>query len=237
VFFLASAFADDGTTGSAQIAASGLQTPAISVVASKTVNAGDHKVTFVRILPPALPRLPAPTVPPTSAADQALVQERAGKSFVQVSFSAAIFPGPVTALSWQRGGQTYHAYSNVDFRLLSNVPEIETANAVYSLVFSPMIGDPTSGPAAERLAATSQFSPGHAQLVLANSAASPAPGDPTPPAFAALLAYYDQNQAGLQSDYARRQEEQAAHQLQAHPTTTPDSTVFFWPIKSQQNPP
>jgi len=239
VLFLASAAADEGAAGTVQPPASQLSAAGVSVVTSKTVTAGDHNITFVRITPPVLPQLPAPIVPPPSAAEQALAQERAGKTFAIVAFSAVVFPGPVTELSWQHDGRTYRAYSNVDFRLLTNVSELETSDSVYTLIFAANLADPTTDKTAAPLLATLPFSPDHAEYVLANPAADLQRDDPTPAAITALQTYYDLNQAGLLADYARRAAAAAANQSkpQAAPVPKPHSTVFFWPIQSRQDPP
>jgi hypothetical protein len=149
-----------------------------------------------------------------------------------------IFPGTMTELSWQHDGLNFRAYSNVDFRLLSNVPEVETADAVYSFFFVPDLADLTTATAEEKSAAKLKFSPDHAQYVLVNPVTDLKPDDLTLPAIAALLTYYDRNQAGLLADYARREAASAAseRQLRAHPPVTPDGTVFFWSIKGQPNP-
>ena len=133
---------------------------------SKVAWAGDHQITIVRIAAPSLPVPSLPTAPVPSAADQLADQRRAGKTFVQVGFSATVFPGIMTELNWQHDGRAYRAYSNVDFRLLSDVPVVETADTVYSVFFVPVIGDLSAATVEEQAAAKLRFSSIQAQYLV-----------------------------------------------------------------------
>ena len=85
-----------------------------------------------------------------------------GEDFRHRRFFSGRFPRAVTGLSWQHDGRTYRAYSNVDFRLLTNVSELETSDSVYTLIFAANLADPTTDKTAAPLLATLPFSPDHA---------------------------------------------------------------------------
>lgn len=123
-----------------------LQLMAAPQLFRKVVNLGTHKITYVRITPPQLPALPQP--PPVPVAqptpEQIAAEEaRAAKTYLQLSVSVTVYPATATRptvsdLSWWHEGKRYQAWSNVDFRLLTQISEVETETHIFS--WFPFVG-------------------------------------------------------------------------------------------------
>lgn len=113
----------------------------------KVVDFGTHQLTYIRIAPPQLPnlpkQLPVPSGSPTPeqlAADEAL----AAKPYEQLTLSVTVYvsapPGrTISELVWWQDGRWYRAWSNADFRLLSQLSQLETADRVFG--WFPFVGE------------------------------------------------------------------------------------------------
>ena len=197
-------------------------------LAQRSVALRDHKMTMVRIRRPHLQSsVPTPPVLP-SVEEQATEARRATKTACFASFTATIYPGPVTELCWQAGERTFRAYSNIDFRTLDTVSEIETDSAVVSWFCMPMDGGDDTLPASlrQRLALSARS----AEYVVD---ATEAEMDASPEAFVvldAIHAYFDAHRRQLVAEHAQRlaMAEARAAELAAHPPAIPDTTVYFW---------
>jgi hypothetical protein len=112
-------------------------------LARRSVMVGDHRMTLVRIRAPRLtPVLLAPVMA-EAPSEEALATEarREAKASAFVSLSVTVYPGPITEIVWKYQDRSFRAYSNVDFRHLGWVSEIETDTAVLSWFFIPMEGE------------------------------------------------------------------------------------------------
>jgi hypothetical protein len=112
--------------------------PKYEELSRKVENHGDHTVTFVLVKPTKLPPAPSPAAPREPTVEEKTAAERrANKAYETVTISATVYVGSrtVTVLSWQDDlGGTNRALSNVDFRLLTQLADIETKDTVYSWV-------------------------------------------------------------------------------------------------------
>jgi hypothetical protein len=214
-------------------------------VIRKEVRFGDYTMTLVRVRPPVLPDVPVtPPPPPRSlTAEEKAYEERvAKKAYATLNVSAAVYLGgknPVTALRWcdATGKTEFRAWSNIDFRYLTQISMIETETTIYSWFPFLEIYDLAEWPADQK----SPLPPG---LVLA--AGEPAYFVDSPVAklneeeatlagLDYLHAYYQLHYAELKADHERREVLNAAEakKLRENPPRTPDATFRFWPIKSR----
>lgn len=110
------------------LAADALDGIPVTVLSRSTVTEGERTVTYVRIRPPALPPRPVPTRAPAgepSAADLTEWARLEAKPHLNLALSAVVHIGPpvVTELRWRSAGREWVAWSNVDFRLLSQLTD------------------------------------------------------------------------------------------------------------------
>lgn len=108
----------------------------VSVLTRTVVEVPNGTVTYLRIRPPNLPPRPAPPQPapdvPLSPKQQAALERYEAKTFAFLAVTATVYTRSddsvaVTELTWRDEARSYRAWSNADFRLLSQINEIETA--------------------------------------------------------------------------------------------------------------
>ncbi len=199
-------------------------------LAQRTVKANGHRMTLVRIHAPRMAKAAAASVASVEASAGALEAEerRATKASVFSSFTASVYAGPVTIVTWQAGEQSYQAYSNIDFRQLEGLSEIETATAVCSWFCIPFECDGETLP--PTLLGKLRLSATTTEYVVD---ATESDMDADPEAFAVLDAihsYYEENRIKLAARYEARRAEQAAQEAAAelNPPVQPDTTVYLW---------
>jgi hypothetical protein len=195
----------------------------------RTVLLNDHKMTLVRI---AKPQLPAAKVEPPvrrqAIADELAVEARRAAKWADfVSFSAVVHNGSVSELNWRYGDRSFHAYSNIDFRLLLGLSEIETDSAIFSWFSVPSDDTVDAEPALRQKLGLSTL---RAEYV---TDLTEVEMEQTSEAFAVLNgihAYFDAHRAELIAKYEAQQIEQAAKDAaaEANPPTRPDTTVYLW---------
>jgi hypothetical protein len=203
----------------------------------KQVRQNDQLTTLVRVRPPVLPK--APPTPLTSkklsAAEQAESDRLAKKAYVSLDVNATVYQGTptVTELRWRNedGDGEYRAWSNVDFRYLSQLHRIETATTVYDWQPAPLL----------QTCAPSDFPAGQKPPIPKNlnlSATTPdyvtdsgVTGQETVLAgLDTLHAYYQLHAAELKAAYekARAASDAEQEQLRLNPPKKPDTTLRFW---------
>lgn len=200
----------------------------------KQVVLGDHKVTYVRVLPPKLPVLPAPAVHVPSAEELAVAAGRESKQFVALTFSATVYPGPVTEIRWRYGDRQLVAYSNVDFALLTQTFEVETADAVISIF--GVIGSCDAGGAKFALPEGVKFSGTAAEYIVDCSEAEMRDLKEAFVGLDALHGYVEAHRSELILAAAKRAELQAQAEAAAKAQSSQprDIIVRLWRI---ENPP
>jgi hypothetical protein len=215
-------------------------------VARKQVNAGDHTITLIRVRPPVLPKaLPPQESRLPSAEDLATAERYAGKGHATLSVSATVYlggPTPITEIRWRNetGDTEHHAWSNVDFRYLAQIPTLETETTVY--IWFPFIEsfdlkDRPTDQNSSTLAGLS-FSPTEAEYFLDSRTKESKEHETTLAGLDHLHAYYKIHYPTLKADYEKRMAENAERERQQreNPPKTSDVTIHFWPIKSTANP-
>lgn len=107
---------------------------------------GDHSIIFQQVAPPqaTAPAAPVPPakVPDLSPQELEAQRRREAKPHRGLFFSATVFDHKLTELSWTEEGGTYRAFSNIDFQYFGGMGEIETADAIYTLMLSLDSGTP-----------------------------------------------------------------------------------------------
>jgi hypothetical protein len=210
------------------------------VLARKVVDMGTHKVTYIRITPPQLPAVPQPPPPPVTqpTPEQLAAEEaRAAKTYEQLMVSVTVYPATATTplvadLNWWHEGKRYQAWSNVDFRLLTQISQVETETHIFA--WFPMVGEGSVEeiPAEQRPAGLSLF-----------TAADTAPlyyVEGTEEDMAAVAgtlagldyfhAYYQLHKPRLAEEYAQLMALIAERQaeLEKNPPKPVDTTIHFW---------
>ena len=186
---------------------------------------------LIRALPPAASATPsfsaATASPPPAPAPSYEDVRRAAKRHATFSVVATVYAGsPVfTELRWTAAGREWLAYSNVDFRALTQLPWIETDDTVYQWFPLVVTGDVESRPAPSGLVFADE---GADYYVLAGRAEWQA----APEAFVALdwlHAYYEVHRARLDADLARRLAEQARRAAEPPPPPKPRVVRYYVP--------
>ena len=246
------------TSGSTSILTSGSATINLQVIQSRTVNVGNHTVTFNQVVPPVFPSpTPTPTPAPTPAPSLAYLQwlqtedQKANKL---IFISATIYDHNVTDVRLSDETGSCRVFSDINFAYLSGVGEFETPDTIYEYIEA--WGDDTTATLSQNLSEwpaamkANQFTLGWVTLArqqLPNLAISPgsqsgylvadapAAGSDLLSVLNDLHAYYDANYALLIAQYHKRLEAQAAAEAwaAAHPPGPPPPVVInYWPIKS-----
>lgn len=212
-------------------------------LARTVIDRGDSVVTFVRLTPPiAAPRREPPPAPPPrflTAAELAVAERRAAKEYRVASFQAQVHLGKSlsTLLYWKdASGVTYRALSNVDFRLLASLSEMETDKFVFLWMPVVTVFDPAldgSGSVDLELVAANQLGLDPVKPDYAFVANSPKPVADDP-----MLAALDQAHALVAVDRKRLEAELRAVELAAaraaeealRPKPTRMVTINYWPF-------
>ena len=194
---------------------------------------GDQTVIFQRVdPPPALP--PAAPVPPVKAPDLSpqeleTLRQREAKPRTVLLLSATGFDHRLTELRWAGEGGKFRAFSNLDFQYLAGLPEIETADVIYTVMLA--LADGTAAEAEEK---TRQF-PQIALLPKDRAAWVPAetPAPENAPVLAALDAihtWYDAHRAELIRSHEQRTaaEAERQRQLREHPPVPKTVVIRYW---------
>lgn len=211
----------------------------VTVLSRSTVNEGERTITYVRIRPPALPPRPAPAPVPSvapSAAELAEWARQEAKPRIMLGVSATVHlrPPVVTELRWRSAGREWVAWSNVDFRLLSQLTDWETETAFYFwFPFLSEVGpEDDERPADLGLAPASEQTP--AEYVVEGTAAEVAAAEADLAPLDYLHAYHDVNRADLLVAQAAREAAAAeAERKAALALPKPkEQTIYFWKIKT-----
>ena len=108
------------------------------VLKRREVVVGDHTITYQLVAPPQTPApvAPTPAARVLSPAELEVQRRREAKQHAVLFFSATTLDHRVTELRWLDNGKSYRAFSNIDFQTFSGLTEIETADAVCTLMMA-----------------------------------------------------------------------------------------------------
>jgi hypothetical protein len=212
-------------------------------ISRKVINLGDHKVTFVRVRPPVLPDPPPPAPVKEPTADEIATAERMEKkahAILNITATVYLYESrTVTELTWrdeETGNHEYRAYSNADFRYLTQMHFLESETTIYS--WFPFVSeyDLRNLPADEEAPRLPDlvFSGKDAEYFVDSRAKSVETEEATLAGLDYLHAFYQLNYAKLKQDYEKRMAENEAREkeLRDNPPIKPDTVIHFWPIKS-----
>lgn len=209
-------------------------------VSRKQINRGDHTETYVLVKPPILAKAPPPTAPTSPTAEQlATAARQANKPNVSLTLTGIVYQGPpiITELSWTNdaGDKHYRAYSNIDFRVFTQMSVIETDDMVFQWFpfISACDGQPDTSAHA---AALKQLSSGvnKADYAMEGTTADIKANATVLDALDYLHAFYQANQAQLQADYQKLQAANDALLLQQQNAPKPSPTIYFWPMNGMK---
>lgn len=210
-------------------------------VTRRVVQLADHKVTYILVRPPTLPKRPA-TPPPAvvlpTAEEQATAERQAAKPCESLTLFATVYIGAptVSQLTWWQDGRQFRAYSNVDWRCLDQLNQLETAETVYE--FTPLMStcELASLPEADRPPILAQlgFSDTEAEYLVEGTEADLAAAESSLRALDFIHGFYQLNKSELAAASAARELANAAREreLKAHPPKPADVVIRFWPIQN-----
>lgn len=219
----------------------------LSELSRRVVETPEGRVTYIRVRPPVLP--PAPPPPPVrepSAAELEAELAYAAKDYVYLNVFATVYLDGSRVLSELRvrdeaGRDYFTAWSNVDFRQLTQLHYLESATAVYSWFPFVDVADLRIWPEGEPRPALPaiKFDPTTPDYVIALAPGQTAPSE-TDPVLAGLdflHAYYALNAERLRSDFAALEQAQAAFEAaevarRKAPPVRRDTVIHFWPVNS-----
>lgn len=155
-----------------------------------------------------------------------------------MSISASVKSNGFTVLRWTCGAsQRLQAMSNVDFRYLAGLGNLETEQASYILILSAGPDDQAMTDA-EALAAQSLPVNGSASFALLSGSSAASQADASAlDAMKALLDYFASHRNELIQRQARREADRAARELAALSAPPPPprhSVIQFWPLQPSQ---
>ena len=212
------------------------------VLERTVIKRGDHSIIYQRVAPPppTTPSAPAPVPVAKALTPQELEaqQRREAKQQAALFFSATVMDQRVTELRWSEEGKEYRAFSNIDFRYFSGMGEIETANAIYTLMLAL-----DSGTAETLVERTREF-PQIAVLPKERAAWVPADGSVQTStmvmtALDAIHPYFDAHREALIRQYGEREAAnvERERQLRERPPVRKDTVINFWRKPAPTAPP
>lgn len=195
-------------------------------------------MTFQKIAPPPMPVpvVKAPVV--LTEAEKARIVEVEAKQPAMLSISASVHEGGFTVLRWSCMGNGWmEGLSNVDFRLLTGLGQIETQDHYYSLVMSAG-ADPSDLTPEQALQKQALPADGSSAFVLTNGkTVFTTDEEQAVMAMAVLHDYFEANREMLGQRHAQREAEREARELaqrNASPPPPRHSVIQFWPLSADQ---
>ncbi len=217
--------------------------PVFQILSESTAQQRDgSSITFRQVVPPvATPQVQPSAVVPAlalTAAEEAALSQIPVKEAKMLSISASVKANGVTVLRWICGeSQRLQAVSNVDFRYLAGLGNLETEQTSYFLILSAG-PDEQAMTDAEALAAQSLPVNGDAAFALVGGSGPASSADESAlDAMESLLDYFDSHREELVKLQAQREADRAARELaalNAPPPPPRHSVVHFWPLQPAQ---
>ncbi len=126
--------ADTASTTTPEVSTPQPITGTYRILEQRVVQHEGYKITYNRITPPQMSKVPATVARPLTTEEQALADSRQGKAHGTLSIGATVFDHEVTEIHWNspNGGKRHVAYSNIDFNLVAGLGTFASADTVYS---------------------------------------------------------------------------------------------------------
>lgn len=214
----------------------------VEVSPRRVVNLGDHTATFVRVRRPNLTKLVTPPPAPPrelTAEEKARYEELEKKAYVSLGVTATVYLNgkqTVTELRWRNeetGNLEYVAYSNADFRYLTQLHHLESDTTVYSWFPFVSAYDLSEWPAEEKPPFPSglSLSTNQVEYVVDERALGRSDQETTLAGLDYLHAYYQLNYSELKSAYEQRvaAEAERERELKENPPKPQNIVIRFWP--------
>lgn len=195
-------------------------------------------VTFQKVISPdPLPKAPTPPAVIT-AEEQARLDELESKTTALLTISASVHEGGITRLRWSCDGRTeLEAISNVDFRLLAGMGNVETDTHYYALILAAGEDPDVLRPEQAAVAQTLSGESGPAFMLLENRPGFTPEEQQAIAAMETLHDYFDAHRDELAQRHAQREAEREARMLaerNAPPPPPRHSVIQFWPLSAAQ---
>jgi hypothetical protein len=194
---------------------------------------GAGSTVFRRVVPPVVP------VPPAKVAAQSdveLAEEATGpvKRAEVLLLSATVFDRKLTELKWAEGGQQFRAWSNVDFNHFTGVMQVESAEAIYSVMLAMdnrSIADAAaSGELPKDFPAAAKFQKPVSYFVVQGAEASPE----SLAGLDALHIYFEKHREQMIAAATLRAAQPQPAPIEPQPAGR--TIIEFWPKKSRNYP-
>jgi len=193
-------------------------------------------VTFQKIVPPPPPAPLVKAAVVLTAEEMARLEEIEAKAPAMLNISASVHEGGFTVLRWSCAGKgRLEALSNVDFRLLTGLGQVETKDHYYSLVMAAGAdaSELTSAQVLQKLALPEDGSP--AFVMKDGKTAFTAEEELSVRGMQVLHDYFAANREALVPLHARQEAERAARELAERNAPPPRHAVIqFWPLSAEQ---
>lgn len=204
-----------------------------SEIARKKRQLSDHAVTVVKIRPPTLRTAPASLAARVlSEEERAVAERRAKKSYESLTLSGTVYldgDRVLTELTWTVDERRYRAFSTADFRLLTQIMELETESSVY--LWFPFIAA-TEGWPVDAITALAQLGKNGKEADYLIEGGVGEVNAHMDDALDYLHAYYELNKPSLRAAFLQREAEQEERDLR--PVAPPASKmIYFWPGKAK----
>lgn len=231
--------ADEPVPVSGQV--TGVSPVTYQVISESTVRQKDGStIIFRQVVPPQTsPQAEATAPVSVGASAQTASAEQVVKETTMLSISASVHANGQTVLHWTCGAsQRMYAVSNVDFRYMEGIANLQTNQSDYFIILSAGADDQQMS-AAEVLATQLLPQDGSPAFALVAGSAAPAGAEDEAAldALGALLDYYDSNKDELVALKVQRDADRAARELAARNAPPPpprNSIVHFWPMQAAQ---
>jgi hypothetical protein len=208
----------------------------LRVLDSVEVDYGDHSMFYNRVAaPPLKPEWQKPVVPPyvPTAEEIAREQRIEAKREVNLWFSCTVFDGQFTEVRIPQDGQEVVIFSTIDFNLLAQGFDLETADSFYNLYMG--LGDVTreefGGEWPNRLLAEAAKSGTSKWRVVSKLQ----PSADTVRTIEDLHRYFDAHRETLIAQRAQRDAAQKAYEewIKANPPVPEDIVINYFSIPSE----
>lgn len=220
------------------------------VLRTKEIKLENRSIILNRVVAPVLPAPPPPPPPPTAeeiavakvAATEAALNYQAKKHEL-LFFSATVYDGRVTEVSWFDNQHEYKVFSSINFNHLAGLGWFETADTEYMLLMG--VGEQTSEQVAifnqrvseegwpqlrREIPPPESFTQNRAEYFVVEDENHPAPTPAQLQALDDLHVYYDANKPRLIEEHTQREAARLVREreFRENPPVPKNSVINYW---------